>query len=129
MEIKNKLNVWDDVYCGRWYRIDRRIRFFFRKIKWSYQRIRYGFCDRDLWSLDYTLANYIAATVTSLDEKRMGYPGHITDEEWGQILKSIATDFYMSVNDDDYFISGSPNEVRLQEGFHLLQKWFYHLWW
>lgn len=128
MERKNKLNVWDNIYCGRWYRIDRRIAFFFRKIKWSYQRIKYGYCDRDIWSLDYTLANYIAATVTCLEEKRAGYPGKITDEEWSQILKSIATDFYMSVDDDDYFISG-PNEVRLQEGFHLLQKWFYDLWW
>lgn len=129
MERKNKLNVWEVKIYYPWYRIDKRIAFFFRKIKWSYQRIKYGFCDRDIWSLDYTLGNYIAATVTCLEEKGMGYPGHITDEEWSQILKSIANSFYLSVNDEDYFLSGSNSEVRLQEGFHLLQKWFYHLWW
>lgn len=129
MKFENKLNVWGDKCHAPWYRIDRKISFFFRKIKWSYQRIKYGYCDKDIWNLDYTLANYIAATVTRLEEKRAGYPGKITDEEWSQILKSIATDFYMSVDGDDYFISGSNNEVRLQEGFHLLQKWFYDLWW
>lgn len=128
MKFENKLNVWGDKCHAPWYRIDRKISFFFRKIKWSYQRIKYGFCGKDLWSLDYTLGNYIAATVSELDKKGMGHPSNLTEKEWHQILNSITTSFYLGVNDEDYFLSSVNSEVRLQEGFHLLQKWFSNLW-
>ena len=66
VKIENKLNIWDYKDVFRWYRIDKRISLFFRKIKWAYQRAKYGWCDRDLWNLDWTLGNYIASSVNEL---------------------------------------------------------------
>ena len=98
--ITNRLNIWKYKEPCRWYRFDRRIVLFFRKIKWTYQRAKYGYCDRDLWDLDYTLGNYIASTINELANRTHGYPGGLTAEKWDRILRSIAQDFYLGTNED-----------------------------
>ena len=102
-EMENKLNIWkfSDV-PRKWYRPDLKVRSFFRKIKWAWQRAKYGYCDRDLWNLDYTLGNYIAGSVYRLSKITHGYPHGISEIDWNNILKSIATNFYMGVNEDCY---------------------------
>ena len=98
--IRNNLNVWDYKDPCRWYRFDRKIKTFFRKIKWSWQRAKYGYCDMDLWNLDHTLGNYIASTVNELANRTHGHPITTTEEKWGEILRTIAQDFYFGVNED-----------------------------
>lgn len=163
LEIQNKLNIWKWEEPYRWYRIDRKIRFFFRKIKWAWQRAKYGYCDRDLWNLDYTLGNYIASSVNKLADITHGYPYGTTPEEWDGILRSIARNFYLCTNEDCYdnpyehmwfrfetedgsFDAAARKselwdkymrvekekldtmDIRRQEGFNLLQKWYTDLW-
>ena len=102
MKFENKLNIWKwDNYIP-WYRLDKKLRGFFQKVKWTWQRAKYGFCDRDLWSLDYTLGNYIASTVYKLSKTTHGYPYGTTEKDWDNILKSIVANFYMGVNEDCY---------------------------
>lgn len=157
MEIKNKLNIWKWKEPYRWYRIDKKIGFFFRKVKWAWQRAKYGYCDRDLWDLDHTLGNYIASSVNKLADITHGYPHGTTPEVWDGILRSIARNFYLGTDEDEW---GNPYEeelfkdsrdevesrevfnkwvkveeenyqamqVRRQEGFNLLQKWYTDLW-
>ena len=98
--IRNNLNVWDYKEPCHWYRFDRKIKTFFRKIKWSWQRAKYGYCDMDLWSLDHTLGNYIASTVNELANRTHGHPITTTEEKWDEILRTIAQDFYFGVNED-----------------------------
>ena len=100
LEIKNNLNIWEEKEYCRWYRIDKKIAFFFRKIKWMLQRAKYGYCDKDLWSLDYTLGNYIASSVNELANRTHGYPLNTTPEQWDEILRTIARDFYVGTNED-----------------------------
>lgn len=101
-KIENKLNIWDYKDVFRWYRFDKRISLFFRKIKWAYQRAKYGWCDKDLWSLDWTLGNYIASSVNELANRTHGYPYSLSPEEWDKILRTIATNFYLGVNEDSW---------------------------
>lgn len=160
LEIQNKLNIWKYTEHWQWYRIDKHIGLFFRKIKWMWQRAKYGYCDKDLWSLEYTLGNYIASSVNELANRTHGYPYNITEEEWDNILRTIARDFYLATNEDEWdnpyddmldysaFYNSLPDDkkeywdkwfkveeendrsmdIRRQEGFKLLQKWFVHLW-
>ena len=101
MKIENNLNIWKYEEYNRWYRIDRKIAFFFRKIKWMFQRAKYGYCDRDLWNLDYTLGSYIANCTDELANRTHSYPGMLMNyEEWQKILKKIAYLFYTGVNED-----------------------------
>lgn len=113
IEIKNKLNIWKWEEPCHWYRIDRKIGFFFRKIKWAWQRAKYGYCDRDLWNLDYTLGNYIASSVNKLADISHGHPYQLTPEEWDGILKSIARNFYLSANEEEW---ENPYESQLPYG-------------
>lgn len=160
LEIKNNLNIWKYKEYSRWYRIDKKVGLFFCKIKWMLQRAKYGYCDMDLWSLDYTLGNYIASSVNELANRTHGYPYDTTAEEWDSILRSIARNFYLATNEDEWgnpyddmreygaFYNNLPDDkkeywdkwyeaeeenarsmdIRRQEGFKLLQKWFTHLW-
>ena len=160
LEIKNKLNIWKYKEYSRWYRIDRKIFVIFKKIKWMWQRAKYGYCDKDLWSLDYTLGNYIASSVNELANRAHGYPWNLKEEEWDGILREIARNFYLATNEeewsnpyedvleydtwykdlpddkreywDKWFKAEQDNErsreIRRQEGFKLLEKWFINLW-
>lgn len=163
LEIQNKLNIWEYTEYDRWYRIDRKMVLFFRKIKWMWQRAKYGYCDKDLWSLEYTLGNYIASSVNELANRTHGYPHGTTPEEWDGILRSIARNFYLGINEDCYdnpyedmwfrfetedgsFDAAARKaelwneyvrvekekfatmDVRRQEGFNELSKWFMDLW-
>ena len=102
VEIKNNLNLWKyKDYCP-WYRIDLKIVSFFRKVKWAWQRAKYGWCDRDIWNLDYTLASYISTSIARLAETTDSYPYGLTKKEWGNILRNIAENFYLSANEECY---------------------------
>ena len=160
IEIKNRLNIWEYKYPCRWYRFDEKIKTFFRKLRWMRQRAKYGWCDLDLWNLDYTLGNYIASSVNELANRTHGYPYGLDEQEWDRILREIATSFYLGTNEDvwdnpyedkvsyktmysdlekperdvwDKFFEREEGnrksmEIRRQEGFKVLMKWFPHLW-
>lgn len=102
MKFENKLNVWKWDNCTPWYRLDKKIVGFFQKLRWAWQRAKYGFCDRDIWGLDYTLGNYIANTIKYLAKTTHGHPPNTSAKEWEEILMSIANDFYLGTNDNLY---------------------------
>ena len=45
-----------------------------RNIKHSYQRIKYGYCDRDVWSIDWWFLNVVPNMLEDLKETTHGYP-------------------------------------------------------
>lgn len=96
------LNIWKLKDYHRWYRIDKKIIFFFKKIRWAYQRAKYGYCDRDIWSLDYSLANYITATTTHLAKTFQGYPPNLTPKEWEDTLTFISHSFYLGIHEEEW---------------------------
>lgn len=117
IKIKNKLSVWDYNDVFRWYRFDKRISLFFRKIKWVYQRAKYGWCDRDLWNLDWTLGNYIASSVNELANRTHGYPHGLSPEEWDRILRRIARNFYLGVN-EDCWTNPYENDISYEKNYY-----------
>ena len=45
-----------------------------RSIKYIYQRARYGYCDSDVWSIDYWFLSIIPGMLEQLKEETNGYP-------------------------------------------------------
>lgn len=45
-----------------------------RNIKYFYQRIKYGYCDSDVWSIDYWFLNVMPEMLQQLRDTAHGYP-------------------------------------------------------
>ena len=110
---KNRLNVWNKSYFSNWRAVRSNVSTFFRNIKYSYQRIKYGYCERDLWDLrDF----YLMLFYNSLDDFKKdlyGAPVEFFDEnkenateDWENYISEMAQHFY---NADEF------NEARVNE--------------
>lgn len=98
-------NVWDK--SDFWYERKRPWnipRLVLRNIKYSWQRITRGYCDKDLWNIDYWFMNLIPDMLQQFKDTRHGSPGNLgkeyTDEhgilcndechaEWDKILEQM----------------------------------------
>ena len=45
-----------------------------RNIKYIYQRVKYGYCDRDVWSIDYWFLNVVPSMLEDLRDNAHGCP-------------------------------------------------------
>jgi len=104
----------------RWYRIK-------RFIKYSFQRVFRGWSDRDLWSLDFTIAKFTLPRLKRFKKRMIGIPMDFTKEEWGEILdmmiyamESIAQDCAGMDDDIDW--------EDVQTGLELFGEYFRELW-
>ena len=50
-----------------------------RNIKHCYQRIKYGYCDRDVWSIDWWFLSVVPNMLEDLKETSQGYPSAFED--------------------------------------------------
>ncbi len=102
MKIESGLNLWRYSEYYKWYRIPKHIKLFFKKIYWMFQRSIYGYCERDVWNLDYSLGMYLTNTLTRLADISHGHPGKYTEEEWDTALRTAANDFLLGVDEDSW---------------------------
>ncbi len=59
-----------------------------RNIKYCYQRIKYGYCDRDVWSIDWWFLNVVPNMLEDLKETTHGYPREFEEVT----MESLGTD-------------------------------------
>ena len=50
------------------------LKYFFRSLKWMWQRAVRGYADCDLWNLDYYLKSILPSMLRDFTDKTMGYP-------------------------------------------------------
>ena len=101
MKNKTQNSLWENPsYPFRaWYRY---IPWFFRNLKYSYQRACRGYSDSDVWNLHYYLATLIAESLTSLADDTVGYPVSMpSPEAWDDSLRNVARHFFDYVNHDE----------------------------
>lgn len=113
MIINNKrknidLNVWHRDWIKAWSftAIKENIKHFFKTIKYSFQRIRRGYCDSDLWCLDYYYLSLFYKTITDFAKNCYGYPCKgkwYTYEKWTEYLNDMAACFYQANEDSGYY--------------------------
>lgn len=129
----------------------RKIKYFFRDIKYSYQRIRYGWCDRDTWDIDYWFLSVIPPMLQHLRDNKHGYPSDMEEDEWDHILETMIL-MFTEANEDrcskknEYELKSRASEEERKifldkalevleyrnkcknKGFEFFSKYFWNLW-
>ena len=110
-----------------------------RNLRYMYQRVRYGYCDRDIWMMDDWFLSVIPNMLDELNRTRHGFPSALLDKqdmnpdkeanercdkEWGRILSEMAHCF-REANDrtctrknpyeDEWRVFWEPSEEKTKE--------------
>lgn len=112
--MKNELNIFTGGYMP-WYPRNwwSNIRYFFRTIKWGWQRATKGYSDYDTFDLDIYYSRLMIASLSQFRAETRGYPGYMDDiEEWYAILDKII------------FLLKQANEDEQLEEKNELEEWY-----
>lgn len=108
-------------------------------VRYSCQRIRYGFCDADLWEIDSWFVNIMHAMLQRFKETRVSSPDFenriITDAEyeqeliqnWDDILDRMIV-LLGEMRGKDHHSLSAKQIASKDEFFELFSKYFYDLW-
>jgi len=115
LELRINRRYFRTRYEGRWF-------------GWMRQRLTRGFDDRELWSLDNTIATFVAPRLAAFRAMTIAYPGHgdaDTPEKWDAILARMqrALDLYAL---GSWEMTG--DEYKEADDIRLLGEWFGALW-
>jgi hypothetical protein len=114
----------------------------FKKVNWFFQKLFRGYSKRDLWSLDYHLADLILPRLIAFEKmKRNGVPGILCkvdgteqdfekeSQEWESILDKMILAFQLIVDDKYESIEQLiERDKKIEEGTMLFGKYFRSLW-
>lgn len=99
-----------------------------REPQFAYERKTKGYDRSELWSLDSTIARFIAPRLRDFAEDHCGYPACFADDkEWSEILDKMATAFELLSSDEFPFLT-KEQDAQVEEGLDLFRKWFHSLW-
>ncbi|MFW6046541.1 MAG: hypothetical protein ACOCP4_01980 [Candidatus Woesearchaeota archaeon] len=62
-------------------RIERRVYLIKRSVKHFFQKLKYGYSDRETWSLDMTIAKFVLPRLKRYKEIDPGNPHGLTERE------------------------------------------------
>lgn len=106
-----------------------------RESVWKAQRLTRGFDDTEMWSLDCTIAEFIAPRLKVFKEQaeRAGdHPAQITFEEWKGILDQMIEGFEIYPNHFDWSTEDAEeyeaNWKKVDKALSLFHKWFFNFW-
>lgn len=117
----------------------RKLYLLLRHLKHCWQYLTRGFSDRQLWSLDVTIASYVLPRLKRYKEINNGYPlraekdRSYTEEEWNTVLDDMIYAMQYVV-DGKIYIPSNVKEFdaegfdRHQHGIELFAKHFHNLW-
>lgn len=109
--MKNNLNVFKyNSFSRNPFKV---ISQFFRNIRYAYQRATKGYCERDVWNLDYFYLKLFYSTLRELADTTHGYPAEFEDPElWSAMLREIAEHFN-NANEDtvDFPLAKETDEL------------------
>lgn len=113
-------NVFNHIICPWRYFSNwlKNIKTIGRGIKWSYQRITKGYCDRDTWNLDRSICDYLYGTLKQLSATSHSWPDNKfkTFEEWHDYLSKMADFFYKANLENNYY--KNEYEEKYLNGFY-----------
>ena len=120
--------TWGEKLICLWYAFRRVVtyRYIKRAIKHWWQRRTRGWDDSETWSFDVTLSLYIADHLERFREVTLGYPAHLTEEEWDATLADMVRVF-RRYGDDFYTEPEECGEIK--RAFQWLADNYQHLWW
>lgn len=103
-----------------------------REPEWKAQRLTRGFDNTEMWSLDCTIAKFIAPRLKVFLEQAEqieDHPGQITFQEWKGILEQMIEGFEIYPNHFHWTEEESDaNWKKVDKALSLFHKWFFNLW-
>ena len=93
-------------------------RFDWRHLRWWWQRRTRGFDDRDLWSLNTTIAEFMAPRLRAFSSHPCSYPPSLSPDEWMATVTKMA----------EWFEQYAGPGVEDDSGLQLFAEWFFDLW-
>lgn len=103
-----------------------------REPEWKAQRLTRGFDDTEMWSLDCTIAAFIAPRLKVFKEQaaRIGdHPVSITSEKWQEILSQMIEGFELYPDHFNWPSEDSnENWKKVYKALELFKNWFMNLW-
>ena len=132
-----KTTKWDTVMHWVWWKWVYLLVELPREIKWFCQRGVRGYSDRDMWSMDFYLADIIPKMLRKFKSGLTGCPGqlaiHSKVEEgmkkWEEILDKIIFAFEMYKKIDDSECTPTKEDMKkVDEGLKLFIEWLPNLW-
>lgn len=147
MEDMFKLGTWyEESYWAVWRFVDN---FKPKNVAYTIERwirwVKWGFNPKDIWSLDYSLSEWIVPRLKMLRETKQGCPfidgfdeiysnPDATEDEWEQIYKAwdeimgkMILAFELVIK-DDHGEERLKNEEKIEEGLKLFARYFRNLW-
>lgn len=98
-----------------------------RFFKFRYQRLKYGFDESELWSLDYTINKFVLPRLKAFRERPGGYPSDLTPESWAATIDKMIAAFEIGCS-DDYWLMNEEQHAIWTEGMDLFREYYPHLW-
>jgi hypothetical protein len=71
----------------------RKAKDFFREIKYALQRMKKGYCDQDLFSIDHWFLNIMPKMLEEFSKDLIGNPRGMNEQQWNDILKEMIYHF------------------------------------
>jgi len=107
-----------------------------RRMKFLKQRLTRGFSDRELWSLDWTIAKFVLPRLKAFKDYRGTYPPDLTPEEWNEKLDEMIWAFDAILHEEETMpvIDGGEKVKimaylkRRDKGLKLFGKYLMDLW-
>ncbi len=113
-----------------------------REIKFAYQKITRGYCDRDVWSMDIFFFETFSKMLRQLKRDTHSYPGFngMTMRKWKGILTKMINGFDAGVqigNMDFIGENDTPKQIQIKlrklekkqnKAMKLFCKWINALW-
>ena len=97
-----------------------------RHIKWWWQRRTRGWDNRDLWSLDITVFEFLLPRLKKFAVSSKGYPMDTTSEGWDEELAKMIRSIELWLDGDGWV--GPENREEFEVGWRLLTERFFHMW-
>lgn len=115
-----------------------------RHLKWWWQRRTRGWDDRDLWSLDYTLAKWILPRLIEFQKVSIGIPimndidfnldgtvkdYKVSEQKWYTAQGKMIKAFQHMVKDGEGKILSPEDYREIDEGLDAFRRYLTNLWW
>jgi hypothetical protein len=100
--------------------------------KWFIQRGYRGYSDRDTWSIDWYLCEWMPAALTTLKRRKIGHPIGLTNRSWHGKLDRMINAFRIARKIQNYDYK-TAKEVQaavklFRKDFNLVKTHFFSLW-
>jgi len=102
-----------------------------RTAEWHEQRKKYGFDERETWSLFGTISRFVLPRLIAFREWKSANSTNLSDEEWDAELSAMIRAFELRAMDDSGAgaMSGGTTGQEIERGLQLFADRFRYLWW